>query len=102
MPWFLAKHHLHTKNPSLQDKNTDYFVHLCKQKKTTKTSEKALKANYEVAELIAETLILTACKIKVEETLGPRAVKEIARAPLLNLKVTCSPHLAFMYSCVES
>ncbi|XP_027028706.2 SCAN domain-containing protein 3-like [Tachysurus fulvidraco] len=60
-------------------------------RKTTKVNERALKASYFVAELVAkskkshivaETLILPACKAIVNEMLGPDAAKEIAKVPL--------------------
>ena len=52
---------------------------------------RALKANYQVAELIAkskkpltvaETWILPACKAIVNKMLGPDTAKEIAKVPL--------------------
>ncbi|XP_069588346.1 zinc finger BED domain-containing protein 5-like [Ranitomeya imitator] len=93
------KRHLQTKHPSVQNKPMEHFVRLRTNnekgatflRKSTKVNERALKASYLVAELIAkskkshtvaETLILPACKAIVNEILGPDAAKEIAKVPL--------------------
>lgn len=60
-------------------------------KRVTTVSEKALKVLYLVAELVAkskkphtaaEKIILPACKMIVNEILGPGAVKQVAKIPL--------------------
>ncbi|XP_069615975.1 SCAN domain-containing protein 3-like [Ranitomeya imitator] len=92
------KHHLQTKHPSVQNKPMEHFVRLRTNnekgatflRKSTKVNERALKASYLVAELIAKSkkshtvaeTILPVCKAIVNEMLGPDAAKEIAKVPL--------------------
>ena len=93
------KRNLDTNHPTLKNKNTTYFRRLLESNKkevnfmrrATTISEKALKVSYRVAELIArekqphtlaEKVILPACKIIIEEMIGPNAVKDVANLPL--------------------
>ena len=93
------KQQLATNHPTLKNKNTTYFCRLLESNKkevnfmrrATTISEKALKVSYRVAELIAkgknphtlaEKVILPACKIIIEEMIGPKAVKDVAKLPL--------------------
>ena len=78
-------------------------------RKSTKVNERALKASYHVAELVAklkkshtvaERLILPACKAIVNEMLGPEAVKEIAKVPLSDN--TISRRIGEMSADIES
>ena len=91
--------HFTTNHPSLQSKNVDYFKRLlqsnAKQSKIFKNavtvSNKAQLASYHVAELIAlkskshilaESVILPACKKMVKIMLGDKAEEEINKIPL--------------------
>ena len=93
------KRHFESNHPSFENKKKDYFVRLCKDnkeqanfmKRLTTVSEKAQKVSYLVAELVAkskqphtaaEKIILPACKIIVNDMLGPDAVKEVSKIPL--------------------
>ena len=93
------KRHLDTNHPTLKNKNTTYFRRLLGSNKkevnfmrrATTISEKALKVSYRVSELIAkekqphtlaEKVILPACKIIIEEMIGPNAVNDVAKLPL--------------------
>ena len=91
--------HLQLKDPSLENKLADYFLRLIKntekqatsKNKAVKVNEKSLKPSFHVAELvvkskkphiIAESLILPACKAIVKEMLSPDAVQEVTKLPL--------------------
>ena len=91
------KRHFKSNHPFFQNKKKDYFVLLRKgnekqvnfMKRVTTVSEKAQKVSYLVLVVkskqphtAAETVILPACKIIVNEMLGPDAVKEVSKIPL--------------------
>ena len=95
------KRHLTTNHPNLVSKNVDYFQRLLESntrqseqfKKVVSVSEKAQLASYEVAEIIAlkskshvlaESVILPACKRMVKLMLGDKAEQEISKIPLSN------------------
>ena len=93
------KRHLTTKHSYLSDKPLDYFKRLlndnkqqkCSFEKKVKVAEKAQKASYLVAELIAKTmkphtiaesLILPSCCAIVKTMFGAEAEKEVRKIPL--------------------
>ena len=93
------KRHLDTNHPTLKNKKKTYFRRLLESNKkevnfmrqAATISEKAVKVSYRVAELrakekqphtLAEKVILPACKIIIEEMIGPNAVKDVAKLPL--------------------
>ncbi|XP_068220474.1 zinc finger BED domain-containing protein 5-like [Palaemon carinicauda] len=95
------KRHLTSKHSSLQDKDLVYFQRLLDQQskqrnvfeKTMTASERAQLASIEVAEIIAlkskshilaESVILPACKKIVKSMFGEKAEKEISKIPLSN------------------
>ena len=72
------KRHLESKHPSHKNKKVDYFRRLIKHteklvnflNKTVKVNENALKASYEVAELVAKSKKTTHCCAGVNMNLG--------------------------------
>ena len=93
------KRHLQLRHLSLENKPADYFLRSIKhtEKQTTlmnravKINEKAFKASFQVAEvvvkskkphIIAESLILPACKAIVKEMLGLDAVRGVTKFSL--------------------
>ncbi|GFT97848.1 SCAN domain-containing protein 3 [Nephila pilipes] len=93
------KRHLYSSHPSYANKDKQYFKRCLEQNKKQKkfmksavtVSEKALKASYHVAKLIArqkkphtvgETLIKPACMEIVRLMLGPNEVKEVNKVSL--------------------
>ena len=116
VPSKLARH-LETKHPAHQNKDIEYFKRLKTQNttqsermlSTVRVCEKAQKASFLVAELLAkskkphtlaESLILPACKKMVEVMLGPDAAKEIDKIPLSDN--TIKRHIDDMSEDMES